>query len=445
MKVAAPWFGAVLALAGAAASAQPLDEFLQELRERTRQSDAEQAEREARFRAERDRQQERLTVARSEQDAEEARGRRLVAEHERNQELIAVDEARLREKLGDLGELLGVVRQVAGDLGGRLDASPISLQRPERAAAVEELAASEELPTIEALREVWLLTLEEMVESGKTVRLEAEVVGADGNSARREVVRVGAFNVISGDRLLRYLAQDGSLAEPPRQPSRRIQALAERFVQGQGEELFPFPLDPTRGTLLSLLGRKPGLGERIRQGGGVGYVILALGAVALLIALERATTLGRISRRVGVQLDEAAREDNPLGRLILASERYAGADRDVLLRRLDEAVQRELPALQRGLNALAILAAVAPLLGLLGTVIGIIETFQSITLFGTGDPRIMSGGISQALVTTVMGLIVAIPTLLAHTLLSGRSRAIVQTLDRESAALAATRLASLPD
>ena len=110
---------------------------------------------------------------------------------------------------------------------------------------------------------------------------------------------------------------------------------------------------------------------------------------------------------------------------------------ETLSLKLDEAILRETPSIERGLVTLAILAAVAPMLGLLGTVSGMIETFQSITLFGTGDPKLMSGGISQALVTTELGLAVAIPILLIHSALSSKSNRLIQILDEESAAIVA--------
>ena len=128
---------------------------------------------------------------------------------------------------------------------------------------------------------------------------------------------------------------------------------------------------------------------------------------------------------------------NPLGRILSVYSDKIAQDVETLSLKLDEAILRETPSIERGLITLAILAAVAPMLGLLGTVSGMIETFQSITLFGTGDPKLMSGGISQALVTTELGLAVAIPMLLIHSALSSKSNRLIQILDEESAAIVA--------
>ena len=161
----------------------------------------------------------------------------------------------------------------------------------------------------------------------------------------------------------------------------------------------------------------------------------------MLVGL-RLATLGRVAGKVNRQLREPgnANANNPLGRVLLAAGDSGERDIDAIELLLDEAILRETPALQRGLGLLKLLAAVAPLLGLLGTVTGMILTFQSITLFGTGDPKLMAGGISQALVTTVLGLVVAIPLLFSHTLLSSRSRTLIQILDEQSAGLIASQV-----
>jgi biopolymer transport protein ExbB len=189
--------------------------------------------------------------------------------------------------------------------------------------------------------------------------------------------------------------------------------------------------------------QSPNFLERIQQGGYVGYVILTLGALGGVVILERLFSLAWVGRRLNRQRQQTEpQDDNPLGRLLQVARGHPQLPPDGLQKHLDEAILRELPSLKRGLRMLAIFAAVAPLLGLLGTVTGMIETFQSITLFGTGDPKLMSGGISQALVTTELGLAVAIPLVLVHSLLSGRSNRVIRMLDQESAALVASRAGS---
>jgi biopolymer transport protein ExbB len=190
--------------------------------------------------------------------------------------------------------------------------------------------------------------------------------------------------------------------------------------------------------LNSLIAR-PNLQERVQQGGLVGYLIIALGIIGLLIALERMVVLGIASRKVSAQLkSDTPRQDNALGRVLSVHDANKAADTETLELKLSEAIFKETPTLNRALLFLKIISVVAPLMGLLGTVTGMIKTFQAITLYGTGDPKLMAGGISQALVTTVLGLCVAIPMVLLHTLVSGRSRRIVQVLQEQSAGIIAT-------
>jgi biopolymer transport protein ExbB len=217
---------------------------------------------------------------------------------------------------------------------------------------------------------------------------------------------------------------------------------AQAFVQGQGDTLV---VDPSRGNLLALLAQTPDLKARIAQGGLVGYIILALGGMGLVVALWKLITTLKIELSVRIQLRRSDQADsgNPLGRVLAAGR--AGRTTDETELRVDEALLKEAPILERGLTLLKLVAAVAPLLGLLGTVTGMIGTFQSITLFGTGDPKLMAGGISQALMTTVLGLCVAIPLLFCHSLLAARSRRLLQLLQQKGLALLAVQREQLSD
>ena len=201
--------------------------------------------------------------------------------------------------------------------------------------------------------------------------------------------------------------------------------------------IVPFPIDPTSGAMLALLIQVPDLMTRIAQGGPVGVLIIILGLIGLLIAIMRYIKLNRIDHEIKGQIDDKTPGDNPLGRIMAVYQNNPDVDTETLELKLDEAILKELPVLQRGLRIVSLLAEIALLLGLLGTVTGIIETFQSITLFGTGDPRVMSGGISQALVTTVMGLTTSIPLLLFHGFLSSKSNRLIHILDEKSAAFVA--------
>jgi biopolymer transport protein ExbB len=132
-------------------------------------------------------------------------------------------------------------------------------------------------------------------------------------------------------------------------------------------------------------------------------------------------------------------DDNPLGRVLAVAEKSGMEDTDNLELLLDEAITREVPVLEKGLAIIKLIAAIGPLLGLLGTVTGMIVTFQTISLYGSGDPKLMAEGISQALVTTVQGLCVAIPLLFLHSIVASRSRTLVQILDEQTAGLISRR------
>jgi len=198
-------------------------------------------------------------------------------------------------------------------------------------------------------------------------------------------------------------------------------------------------VDPSRGALLGLLVQTPSLQERIDQGGLVGYVIIVLLILGIILALVRIVSLSITAAKVGSQKKNAtANPDNPLGRIMQTYEQNRGLDVENLQLKLDDAILKELPNLERGLSTIKVLAAISPMLGLLGTVTGMIETFQAITLFGTGDPKMMAGGISQALITTVLGLVSAIPLILLHSIAAGRSKAVIEVLEEQSAGIVAS-------
>lgn len=394
-------------------------------------------QREARFLAEKNRQQQLLAEAKAALARAEARSSTLKSQLDANEQGLTILETELNERSGILGELLGVAKQAAGDLSVELHQSLVSAQFPDRGVALEKIADSKALPTIEQLETLWFNLLQEMTESGKVVRFDTEILAATGEPQSAEVVRIGTFNALSGGKYLRYLPETGKLVELARQPEGRYLDLAEDFIAAKQGQRVDIGIDPTRGVLLSLLIQKPDLLERIQQGGIIGYIILLLGAVGFVVAIIRLLQLYSTGRKMDQQLHDlqSANTDNPLGRVILASEQSLAGNLENLELMLDEAITQEVPKLEKGLPMIKLLAGVAPLLGLLGTVTGMIATFQAISLFGTGDPKLMASGISQALVTTMLGLMVAIPLLFLHSLLASRSRALVQILDEQSAGL----------
>lgn len=430
----------VLAAAVLPAHAAPDPEsLLQELREARQASQEINRERERRFLENKQQQEQMLREARAELAPVERRTKELRSRYDSlRSELQSLSEE-LHQEAGDLNQMVAVMRQAAGDLQAVAGDSLITAQYPERERELSSLAASDSVPTADELEQLWYLLQQEMTATGNVVRFRAPVVAPDGTSREHEVVRVGPFTAVAGDRFLQYLPGTG-LKALDRQPGGGARGMAaDLSAAGPGSGIHPMVIDPTRGSVLDLLVQKPSLWERIQQGGGVGAVIIFIGLAGLAIALLQGLRLMGVWRRVRRQLGEVdrPRDDNPLGRVLTAGRDVGTDDAEGLELKVDEAVMREVPALQRAQPLIKLLAAVAPLLGLLGTVVGMIATFQAITLFGTGDPKMMAGGISQALMTTVLGLIVAIPLLFAHSLLAARSRAVIQILEEQSSGLLA--------
>jgi len=394
--------------------------------------------REVAFLTARDDQAQLLAEAKAQLISEEQRTEQLNQAFQDYEKALVEKEALLQEKSGSLGELFGTVRQMTNDSRGVLESSMTSAQKANRGEFLLAMAERKQQPTITELREFWLLLQEEMTESGKVSRFSVPIITAEGHIDEREVTRVGVFTAFSEGKFLRYLPETGSLVELGRQPVERLQDLVADFETVTETSIQPVVIDPTRGALMALLVQSPDLKERIQQGGWIGYIILGLGLIGLLIALQRFLFLTVVGQGIAKQQKQTEVSlKNPLGRILSVYSNDKENDIETLSLKLDEAILREIPKIERGLITLAVLAAIAPMLGLLGTVSGMIETFQSITLFGTGDPKLMSGGISQALVTTELGLAVAIPILLIHSAISSKSNRLVQILDEESAALVA--------
>ncbi|MBZ5757208.1 MotA/TolQ/ExbB proton channel family protein [Pseudomonas sp. S5(2021)] len=427
-------------------AAEPLnpDQLLERIRsERAAEASAMQA-REQAFVRDRGEQARLLAQAKAALAEQQAEAERLKAEFDRQEALLAEQEKLLAQRVGHLGELFGVVRQSAGDIAGQWQDSLLNAQYPERLAQLRGLAESRTLPSAEDLDAFWMTLLEDLAASGRVEQVSLPVVGADGQRSEQPVLRVGTFSAFGQDDFLRYDADAGQLLAPARQPSGMGEV--EDYLRSD-EALGVLPIDPSRGTLLAQLQREPDFWARLQQGGLVGWVIVALGVLGLCLAGWRMVYLSGVGRKVASQMRELERprDDNPLGRIIgVLGPKPQLADLETLELKLDEAILQETPPLERGQPLLKLLTAVAPLLGLLGTVTGMIVTFQAITQSGGGDSRLMADGISQALVTTVMGLVVAIPLLFLHALLASRSKALIQLLEQQSAGLIALHLSGTP-
>jgi len=419
------------------AAAQTLDELLQAVRQGWSVEQRQNDEREDRFRRERDRQQELLEEAYRMLAEEESRSQRLEKNFEEHETSIAQLEETLKERLGALGEAFGMVRQAAADTRENIRASVVSAQISGRDEFLEQLAQSKALPSIKALRRLWATLFEEMMESGKVVRFQAPVVRPKGREEPSEVVRVGSFNVVSGGLYLEWDPEVQKLAELGRQPRSRTLSTAAKFEE-ETDGLKPFWIDPSRGQILSLLVQTPNTRERIDQGGAIGMAIIVLGVLAGLMGLLRLVYVSLINRKVRRQQTAAEpTNDNPLGRVMMVYKDNRGIDTETLEFKLDEAILRETSRVERFLWVIKAVSVVAPLMGLLGTVTGMIRTFQIIMLYGTGDPRLMAGGISEALVTTMLGLFVAIPLVLLHAFIMSSAKRIMDVVEEQSAGMVA--------
>ncbi len=448
--------GAILSLlAGAGAVAQEaksLDQLLDFVRQGQIDEARENREREARFERDKANQMRALDQAKAERAREEQISGRLERRFEDNELLILDKQKALKERLGTLAELFGHLTSTAGDAVTNFQGSLVSAQHPGREAFLEELiekmSGSDRLPSIEEIERVWFELQREMTESGKVVSFPAEIARPDGEKLQTSVVRVGSFNIISEEgRYLQYVPEKGTLEELARQPTGPYLGWAEDLA-GATEGLNKFGVDPTGptgGSYLAALINSPNLEERWHQGGYVGYAITTVGVFAFLIAIWRLVVLSMMSTKVNAQLRSAAPSDNnPLGRVLKVRGDNPNMDSETLELKLSEAILKETPAIEHSLALLKIISAVAPLMGLLGTVTGMIITFQAITIFGAGDPKAMAGGISGALVTTVLGLLVAIPTVLLHTIVNGRAQRIIHILNEQSAGIIAEHTEARP-
>ena len=424
-------------------AAANLDELLQLVKQGQARASAENKAREERFARDKANQAAALKRAEEERAREEARSARLEKKFEENELLIARKQEQLRERLGTLSELFGHLTAASGDLASNVEVSLVSAEYPGRQDFLKDLIAkmtgSDQLPKIEEIERVWFELLREIREQGEVSRFSATVATPSGELSQRDVVRVGAFNIIDNEG--NYLSFNiDQLSELPRQPGGAFNSQAEDLAEAQSG-LTQFGIDPTGptgGSFLAAIIDSPTLTERWHQGGYVGYAITAVGAFAFILAIYRLFALTMVGGKVSAQLkSSSARTDNPLGRVLKIHEDNPNMDPETLELKMAEAVLSESPKLEQGLTLLKIIAAVAPLMGLLGTVTGMIITFQAITIFGAGDPKAMAGGISSALVTTVLGLLVAIPTVLLHTVVNGRSQRIIHILNEQATGIVA--------
>ncbi len=353
-----------------------------------------------------------------------------------NENTLARLEETLRLETGSLGEMFGVVRQNAKELQSELDQSVTGVELRAHQQSIDDVVAAKTLPSMAQLRGLWQAMREEIRASGQIQTTEIQWLNGQGETQTVPALRLGSLGLISEQGYVKW--------DNARQQALSYQQLPSDFptfshirtlVDG---DVVTMKVDPSRGVLLEQLALTPTLSQRLQAGGVIGNVILVLLGVGLIIALYRGAILATLRQKIKAQLKNPEQPgNNPLGRILAVYNKEQQRSVEALELRLLEAVVDEQNHLETGLSMLKLLAALAPMLGLLGTVTGMIETFQVITQFGNGDPKVMAGGISMALVTTVEGLIAAIPLLLAHNILSAQAEAIRNILEKQGIGLVA--------
>ena len=420
-----------------------LRQLLEQVRQGRAKDAAENKAREQAFLQEKSEQEAKIRAAMAQVASLEAKSAELEVRFNENELLVEEKRQQRDERLGSLKELFGHLTGAAGDMRSRFQNSITTSQFPDRekflADLIKKMNSDTDLPTLDEIERVWFEMHREMTESGRVVKYNTQV----GTETDREIVRIGLFNLLSNGDYLAYAADTRSVSVLPRQPVGLADNAAA--LQAASDGVTSVGIDPTGaagGGFLKAIINTPTLKERWRQGRQVGYIITCVGAFALLVALWRFLALNLTSTKMRSQLKrDEIKTNNPLGRVLQAAEDNKGADTESLELKLDEAILKETPKINSGLSLLKIIAMVAPLLGLLGTVTGMIIVFQAITIYGAGDPKAMAGGISSALVTTVLGLLVAIPTLLLHTMLNGKAKKLLHILEEQSAGIVAERAA----
>ena len=421
-----------------AEKAASLDELLKQVKQGKIRESKENKSREAEFKRDRGRQQQLLAKAKKDRANLEARSAQLEKRFEANQDQIDVLKNAYKNSLGDLKELFGVLQTASGDARATFENSLNSIEYPNRSefltSLAEKMGSGTELASLEEIERLWFEIQREMTETGKIKKIRAKVEVPGGDEVDKEIIRVGTFNLISDGNYLTRDTKTGRISELLRQPEARFVSAAEELTIAN-EGYIAFGLDPTKGQLLKQLVNVPSWRERATtQGGTVGWIIIYLGGFGISLAILRILYMVFVGVKVANQvrnLDKPSK-GNPLGRVLMAYHENKNIDVESLELKMGEAVLRELPKLSRFNTLVKVISVVSPLLGLLGTVIGMIITFQAITLYGAGDPKLMAGGISQALITTMLGLCAAIPTVFLHAVLAGQSRKMIEILEGQA-------------
>lgn len=371
----------------------------------------------------------------------------LSDQFEANEIIIRDKRDILRDRRGDLNELFGTLQGVAGDFLSNFENSLISAQYPGRSeyieGFIEKAGSTIDQLNPEEIERFWFYMQQEVVESARVVTYNSDISLPTGETVNRSITRIGLFNAVSEGEYLSYDGDIGHLQVLPKQPSSGLLAAA-RDLESSSSGFTRVGIDPTGGVggqVMANLVNFPSVEEQVRNNSGtIGFIIIGVGIVGILIGFLRLLILSLVSIKVRNQLKSSkSSKNNPLGRVLLVAESNPTADTETLELKLGEAILQETPSLESMLTLIKMIATIAPLGGLLGTVTGMIQVFQQITVYGAGDPTIMAGGISSALMTTVLGIVVAIPTIFMHTVVKSRADNIIHILEEQATGMIAQK------
>jgi biopolymer transport protein ExbB len=419
-------------------------EQLLELVQQGKFAESEEAtEREQKFAREKNRQATLLANAKAERSRLEAIASELEGRFEANDAKLVVLEEQLKTRLGSLYETFGHLQGVASDTQQQFESAVTSGQfGQDRELFLKDLAKRMgegiSLASIEELERLWYELQRELIASGNVQKFKATVVDNEGQTSQENVVRVGNFNAVTEGGYLTYLPTRGAYETLPRQPGRYLGGTYDIHDDSTG--FVEFAVDPTGpqgGALLTNLISLPSFFEQIQYGRITGYTIILLFLIATGIFGWRTYILFNLDKNVKKEASGSKLGNNPLSRIFEVAEQNKASDVETLELKLAEQILVERSSIDTGIWLVRLISVVAPLLGLFGTITGMINTFQAITLFGTGDPKTMANGISEALVTTMLGLMTAIPATFMAAIMANYAKNILTVLEEQSTGMIA--------
>ena len=353
-----------------------------------------------------------------------------------NEQSLATLEQQLHLETGSLGELFGVVRQTAKDLNTELKNSVTGSIDANNTQVINDIVEAKSLPSMTQLTGLWQTMTQQVQASSELALMPVTVINGAGHRSEINAYRLGNMALVGDEGFLRWDNKKSVATYYSQQPD--LAPSVATLSDMQQQQVMMMAVDPSRGIMLEQLANSPTLKDRLQAGGVVGQIIIVLLVIGLLISLFNGARLLVIRQQIRTQLKDPTHiGNNPLGRVLSVYDAEKTRSVEALELRLLETIVDEQQGLEKGLSMLKLLAALAPMLGLLGTVTGMIETFQVITQFGNGDPKVMAGGISMALVTTVLGLVAAMPLLLTHNILSSQAESIRTILEKQGLSLVA--------